>query len=447
MKRRAPENQPSGGGEDRELLEIQSLLLGDTTARLQELEGREEVVVDAEQIAEYLPDAILRREARDDRVERALSDTIEAGLFRSARQDPQALADAIHPALGPAIRSMIQASLRQSLEKLNVALENAFSPQGLRWRLQAARTGQSFSEVVLLNTLLFRVEQVMLVHRESGLVLAEASGAEAPNRDADLVAAMLSAIRDFGADSMGAGSADGPLEIEFEERTMILAPGPAAVLALVVRGNPPRDLHENAREAVEELHVEYGEEFFQFDGDSEALAGVPPFLEDLLVSEERQRPKSTALRTIPILVAAALVVFLGWRAVVKAREVQDVGAVKSALADTPGLVVTDVRMRDGAIRVEGLQDPLLRSTEALAKASLGARQRKVSLALRPYVSLDPALVVRRARRVLPIPKGAALTLEGTWLRVEGVAPDGVLAERIRERAPLLPGIETVAILP
>lgn len=445
--REGPLNRPAGGHGDRDLVELQGLLLGDTKARLRELEKREDTAVDAEQIAELLPDAILRREAQDDRVARALGDTIEAGLFRSARRDPQALADAIHPALGPAIRSMIQASLRQSLEKLNVALENAFSPQGLRWRFQAARTGQSFSEVVLLNTLLFRVEQVMLVHRESGLVLAEVRGQGAPERDVDLVAAMLSAIRDFGADSMGTGSGDGPLEIEFEEQTLILAPGPAAVLALVVRGNPPRHLHEDARALVEELHVEYGEEFVDFDGDTNALAGVPPFLEDLLLSEERQRSKNPAIRLVPILAAAALLLFLGWQAWGRAHEVRDLRAVKGALADTPGLVVTDMRIADGALRVEGLQDPLLTSTLALARVALGDSRREIDLALRPYASLDPALIVRRARGTLGIPKGAALTLEGTVLRVEGIHPVSAKAVAIRERAPLLPGIDQVTISP
>ncbi len=439
MKRRA------NGAAGRELAELQDLLLGDANTRIRDLEARKGAEVDAEQIAELLPDAILRREARDDRVARALGDTIETGLFRSARKDPQALADAIHPALGPAIRSMIQASLRQSLEKLNVALENAFSPQGLRWRLQAARTGQSFSEVVLLNTLLFRVEQVMLVHRESGLVMAEAQGQGAPEMDTDLVAAMLSAIRDFGADSMGAGTEGGPLEIEFQEQTLILAPGPAAILALVVRGNPPRDLHESARQAIEELHVEYGEEFVGFDGDTESMAGVPPFLEDLLLTEERQRPKSSAIRLVPVLVGLALLAFLGWRAYLKTSEVRDLRAVRHALEDTPGLVVTDLRIEDGAVRVEGLEDPLLMSTAALVRVALGKGGRDVSLALRPYASLDPALVVRRARKTLNIPRDAALSLEGTQLRVEGVHPVSALAAEIRDRAPLLPGIDQVSI--
>ncbi|MEZ5976076.1 MAG: hypothetical protein R3E96_14915 [Planctomycetota bacterium] len=39
---------------------------------------------------------------------------------------------------------------------MNVALENSFSPRGVRWRMEAWRTGRPFGEVVLLNSLEYR---------------------------------------------------------------------------------------------------------------------------------------------------------------------------------------------------------------------------------------------------------------------------------------------------
>ncbi|MEO0662523.1 MAG: hypothetical protein AAFZ87_13385, partial [Planctomycetota bacterium] len=225
---------PSGASDGAALDELRALLNREERGRLEALEGEE---VDADAIADVLPDAILRRESRDDRVARALGDTIEAGLFRSARKDPKSLAEAIHPALGPAIRGMIQATLRDSVEKLNVALENALSPQGIRWRLQAARTGRPFSEVVMLATLVYRVEQVLLIEGDSGLVVRDAHALGAAPQDADLVAAMLTAIRDFAEDSFqraDEGVSETLEEIEFEGRTLLLAKGPAASLALVV---------------------------------------------------------------------------------------------------------------------------------------------------------------------------------------------------------------------
>jgi predicted ABC-class ATPase len=53
----------------------------------------------------------------------------------------------------------------------NHSLDISISWQGVKWRLEAMRTGKPFGEVVLLHTLRYRVEQVFPIQRESGLLL------------------------------------------------------------------------------------------------------------------------------------------------------------------------------------------------------------------------------------------------------------------------------------
>lgn len=448
LARKRASATPSGSQErvapEVELDELRGLLGGVSVSRIEALERR---TPSADDVADVLPDAILRREARDDRVARALESAVESGLFRSARNDPQALADAIHPALGPAIRSMIQASLRQSMESLNVALENALSPRGISWRLEAARTGRSFSEVVLLKTLLYRVEQVMLVHSESGLVIEELHAADVVTKDADMVAGMLSAIRDFAADSFGTNASEGLEEIEFAGLTLILSQGPSAVLALVVRGNPPRELHERADKANESLHVEFGTDLEAYDGDSSLLAGTVPVLEDLLQSEVRSQKPNPFIRFIPILAVAALLGFLGWRALGSFRAGGDLERVRSALSRTPGLVVTDASLIDGVVHVSGLVDPLVGDPEGVAARAMEPSDREIAIVLQPFISLDAPLVLERARRSLMPPASARLSLEGTTLLVTGLDPLAPVSASLVSRGPLLPGIDRVTITP
>ena len=424
--------------------EVRDLLGRGELERIERLERRG---ISSEAVASVLPDAILRREAEDGRVAAALEETIESGLFQSARKDPQALADAIHPALGPAIRAMIQSSLKKSLESLNVALENALSPQGIRWRVQAARTGKSFSEVVLLNTLLYRVEQVMLVHTESGLVIQEVHASDAPTRDVDMVAGMLSAIRDFASDSFGHAGDRGLEEIEFAGLTLIMAQGPGAVLALVVQGNPPRDLHERAFEAGETLHVDYGHELASFDGDSTALAGTRPILEELLRSEVRERRPNPLVRAIPIVLAMVAAAFLAWWFMRGRAASHDLARVQSALERTTGVVITSTEIAGGTIRIEGLVDPLVGDPMGIARGALRPSERELELDLRPFASLEPKFVLERARRALVPPAVAKFTLEGSTLIVAGIEGDSDAAADIRSRAPLLPGIDAVTITP
>ena len=78
------------------------------------------------------------------------------------------------------------------------------SKQGLKWRFEALRTRKPFAEVILLHTLVYQVEQIFLIHKDTGLTLQHVvSKAELAN-DPDLVSGMLTAIKDFVQDSFGA---------------------------------------------------------------------------------------------------------------------------------------------------------------------------------------------------------------------------------------------------
>ena len=124
---------------------------------------------------------------RSDECPRAHS-LLSSGVFR--QKNPQPLADAIFPIMGPAIRKAISTALSGMVQNFNQTLTHSMSAQGLSWRWEALRTGRSFSEVVLVRTLLFRVEQVFLIHKETGLLLCQVSAPNAAMQDADMVSGM-----------------------------------------------------------------------------------------------------------------------------------------------------------------------------------------------------------------------------------------------------------------
>ena len=145
---------------------------------------------------------IMRRDQRGDpALAQALAPTVQETLRESVRRDPHPLADALFPVMGPAIRKSISEALRGMLESFNQALEHSLSARGIQWRLEAFRTGKPFAEIVLMHSLLFRVEQVFLIHRHTGLVLNHVVARSVPTQDASMVAGMLSAIQQFVRDS------------------------------------------------------------------------------------------------------------------------------------------------------------------------------------------------------------------------------------------------------
>src|SRR5580692_11994051 len=156
-------------------------------------------------VSEVVAEAIeMRRATGDQALADALAPTIQETLRESVRRDPHVLADALFPVMGPAIRKSITETLRGMLESFNEALEHSLSWRGIQWRIESFRTGKPFAEIVMMHSLLYRVEQVFLIHRETGLVLNHVVAPSAPAQDASMVAGMLSAIQQFVRDSFDA---------------------------------------------------------------------------------------------------------------------------------------------------------------------------------------------------------------------------------------------------
>ena len=68
--------------------------------------------------------------------------------------------------------------------------------------MESIITRKPFAEVVLLHSLVYSVDQVFLIRKDSGILLYQVQSAlGAGTQDGDLVSDMLKAIRDFVHDS------------------------------------------------------------------------------------------------------------------------------------------------------------------------------------------------------------------------------------------------------
>ena len=180
--------------------------------------------------------------------------------------------------------------------------------------MEAWRTGKPFAELVLLRTLVYRVEQVLLVDRDSGLLLASVSAPGISTTDSDVVSAMLTAIQDFIRESFQLPQEDNIRQIYTGEFSLWVESGPFATLAAAVRGNAPAEFHETLRAAVDLVHEEMGAEIRGFTGDSRPFEQKGrPILEGCLQLQfQAQKPCSYwKLWVCAALAAAALLLWGG----------------------------------------------------------------------------------------------------------------------------------------
>ena len=90
---------------------LRSLIVGPEQRELRSLRARlDDPARQARDVSQVLPEAVLLRKD-DPHLTRALAPTIEEAITDSVRRNPQPLADALFPVIGPAIRKAIAATL------------------------------------------------------------------------------------------------------------------------------------------------------------------------------------------------------------------------------------------------------------------------------------------------------------------------------------------------
>ncbi|EDN69578.1 OmpA/MotB [Beggiatoa sp. PS] len=271
----------------------------------------------------------------------SLQKPIELCIKQSISQDTQPFADALFPVMGPAIRKSMNESLKNLVQSINQSVEQSLSMQGLTWRVQAWRSGRSFSEMVLQNTLIYQIEQVFLIHRETGLLIKHLHQEGVAIGDSDAVSGMFTAIQDFIRDSFSSTKTEELDSVEVGEYTVWLERSPYAVLACVIRGAAPYRFRNTMRSVLETLHGRYGNLLRQFSGDSGPLQVCHSLLENTLQSEKKALAKISHRFLSPQfigLIGTILLLFFGW-GYWQYQQEQRFNHYIQALQEAPGIVV------------------------------------------------------------------------------------------------------------
>ena len=343
-----PAKAGNGGrvaGTGAEFAALRRLLVGPEQSRLDELTTAiRDRRVTAADLAEQLPEAIRLRGQRDEQIGRALAPVVDSALSESIRRDPREIATAIFPVLGPAIRKAIAETMAGLVRAINSAVEHSLTPRGIKWRFESWRTGVPYAQVVIKHALVYRVEQVFLIHAESGLLLAHATAPGLDVPEADLISGMLTAIQDFVRDAFRPGEEAMLRTFSVGELTVQVEVGPRALLALVIRGQAPDAVLLKQQDTLETIHLQFATALLEFTGDSRLFETSQPLLEECLETvvdtsaDSRGRVGWTHWAIPAAAVALAAVAMSAWSTVRFERGV-------AALRREPGFVVTEARRR------------------------------------------------------------------------------------------------------
>ncbi len=378
--------QNINGADDR-LLQLRGLLLGPEIEQIEKLRRRlDDPQARSEELSTSIAEAIALRSKQDRKLQTTLQPLIEEALRISVARDPAIIATALFPIIGEAVRKAVAHALQGLFDSLNQMLDRSLSFESWKWRFEAWRTGKSYGEVALARSLSYRVEQVFLIHRETGLLLGHVTSGDAVVQDADLVSGMLTAIQDFVRDSFGPKKSDELEVMQVGEFKLWLQHGPMALLAAVVSGQPPPELRQVFARELEAIHREFAPALQTFEGDAASLAGAEPHLRQCLRGAHRASAKAsyTAVWVVALLLLIAIGTIVGLRIHDNRQWTKYIARLRSE----PGIVVIGSQRHWLGYSVQGLRDPLAADPQSLL-AGFSIPARKVSDHWEPYLSLDP----------------------------------------------------------
>ena len=379
-----------------ELAELRALLLGQQLVELEALRKRlDDPDVRAEELSQILGKAVALSFKRNRDLQRAFNPVVEQALKISIANNPSILATALAPIIGDAVRKAVANALRGMVESINFTLERSLSWESIKWRFEAWRTGKSFGDIVLLRSLRYKVQQVILIHAETGNVLqflkqqTNAPGEGIP--EAELASSMLTALQDYARDISHRPSQD-LQQIEMDDCVYWVHHGPQALLLGQIAGAPPPELrHVFAREN-ELIHQEFAGKLVSFSGDASIFDGARPHLQNCLLGQtvaQPQKPSPWWLAAVAaVLIAVLAIGFFVHRR--NSRWEQYLAALRSE----PGIVVTSAEKYWRNYAVAGLRDPLAADPVKLA-ADFGIDPARVQGHFEPYQSLDQRFALER----------------------------------------------------
>ena len=342
-----------------QLTELRNIIVGEQQEELLLLRERlEESRVDSKKLASMLPEAFKLSLTDQGNFVSEMQPYISKSVIKSVEADPHGFAEVLYPALVPAIRLMLTNSIRTLMKRINTTIESTTTAQGLKWRFEALRTGESYPDVVVRKTLDYRVEQLFLLKPDSGMLLEHLVNEDIGAIDSDAIAAMFSAIQSFVSDSFQSTDTDKLNQISVGDLNVWLVHRPTVTLACVVRGSIPFELRDTLDTVQDSIYSRFAPQIKSFDGSQSPILGIRELLEPCLqfkLKSKHEKSNKTSIGSIIFFLTIIGLIGFGFYSSAQKKQMQR--DVENLLFVTPGIVTTDIEWKNGLLRVSGLKDP------------------------------------------------------------------------------------------
>jgi outer membrane protein OmpA-like peptidoglycan-associated protein len=383
----------------------------------------------------------------------AIAPTMGRAIKKQIAIEQDAMVDALYPIIG----STVGKYMAEVIEQINEKLERALSLEGMTRKIRAKIQGVSEVELMLREAMPFRVQAIFLIHKASGLLIAEAQSEE-QRLESDLLAGMLTAIRGFVNDCV---TEDGEIPLELDEidygtSKIVLEVAGYCYLAVVMKGSPPQSFRKTMQTTLGRLVLQYDQPLQHFEGDPGTIPTEVHGQLAQLREASAPLPKEKGNKPSPLVLCSLAIVGLltipwGTWQYLSFQKYQAESKATTALYMAPELSVYNltVAVEGGHLKLLGrVPNLLLRQQAEQVVQGAMPRWQIDNAIVAVNVPADPVLTtaeVLRVTRVLNQWDGVAIATQYKQGKVivEGSVSRPVDAKTITQAFEQIPGVTAV----
>jgi len=361
--------------------------------------------------------AAIREQMRID--QDVIAKTLAPQMGKAIKEQIVIERDAMVDALYPVIGSTISKYMADAIRSINEKVETAISLQGINRKIRAKIQGVSEAELILKEAIPFSVRAGFLIHKRSGLVLADTQPENKPRLESEMVAGMLTAIRSFVNDCIAqTGDVSEIDSIDYGNSKIILEVAGYCYLAVVTQGTTPQWYIRKIQHSLYQIVQVAGKQIESYEGDPSTIPEqVNQILEQLIkLSQKSSQGKGfqpPGLLVVACVVLGLIVLPWGYFQYRQGIDRQIETETMEALASAPELSVyrLDAKMRDGKLQLSGrVPNPYYRAKAEEIVKKTAPTQTLENKIIAVEVPPDPMIVAAEVKRVT-----------SNWNQVNGIA--------------------------
>jgi osmotically-inducible protein OsmY/NifU-like protein involved in Fe-S cluster formation len=398
-------------------------------------------------IAPIIPPAITQQIETD---HDTFTDAIAPAMGQAIKKQVEIQQDAIVDALYPIIGGTISKYLAETVRHINQQVEEALSVRGIQRKIRSKLQGVSEAELILREAVPVNLQAIFLIHKASGIVIAESQALEA-RLESDMMAGMLTAIRSFANDCMShTGNVSELNQIDYGTSKILLEVAGYCYLAIVIQGEPTPAFLSRMRQSLKTLVQQYGTTIEHYDGNADALPEkISGTLQTLLQSENTTQPQKKP--PMLAILGSTLVALIATPIMLSLYRGHLQQQVETALDQTPELAIYKLQpiIHFGALELTGRlpNDPLRQKAEQIAHTVLPkwTIQNHISVVDVPADPVLAAAEVKRITQTLNQTPGVAIaaTYQAEQVTLQGKIASHQTSLAIAQAYRRVPGIKSV----